>query len=150
MRSWAISHNTPDSKVHVTNIWGPSGADRTQVGPMLAPWTLLSGTVPTDIKALNDVRAVGTVQHGDRCSFPTFLAFQWFHTTFMNQMTSFKLAHEIWGEHYPSYIPYPQNLSTHRIDFQWNAVFNSIWNFIQIWKQHQHFDRYHMKIGCDI
>ena len=24
-------------------IWGPSGADRTQVGPMLAPWTLLSG-----------------------------------------------------------------------------------------------------------
>ena len=25
--------------------WGPSGADRTQVGPMLAPWTLLSGLV---------------------------------------------------------------------------------------------------------
>ena len=25
--------------------WGPSGADRTQVGPMLAPWTLLSGMV---------------------------------------------------------------------------------------------------------
>ena len=24
--------------------WGPSGADRTQVGPTLAPWTLLSGT----------------------------------------------------------------------------------------------------------
>ena len=23
--------------------WGPSGADRTQVGPMLAPWTSLSG-----------------------------------------------------------------------------------------------------------
>ena len=23
--------------------WGPSGAGRTQVGPMLAPWTLLSG-----------------------------------------------------------------------------------------------------------
>ena len=23
--------------------WGPSGADRTQMGPMLAPWTLLSG-----------------------------------------------------------------------------------------------------------
>ena len=26
--------------------WGPSGADRTQVGPMLAPWTLLSGFTP--------------------------------------------------------------------------------------------------------
>ena len=25
-------------------IWGPSGADRTQMGPMLAPWTLLSWT----------------------------------------------------------------------------------------------------------
>ena len=25
-------------------IWGPPGADRTQVGPMLAPWTLLSVT----------------------------------------------------------------------------------------------------------
>ena len=24
-------------------IWAPSGADRTQVGPMLAPWSLLSG-----------------------------------------------------------------------------------------------------------
>ena len=28
--------------------WGPSGADRTQVGPMLAPWTLLSGLWPSD------------------------------------------------------------------------------------------------------
>ena len=27
----------PDSKVHGPK-WGPSGADRTQVGPMLAPW----------------------------------------------------------------------------------------------------------------
>ena len=25
--------------------WGPSGADRTQVGPVLAPWTLLSGHI---------------------------------------------------------------------------------------------------------
>ena len=25
--------------------WGPSGAGRTQVGPMLAPWTLLSGVI---------------------------------------------------------------------------------------------------------
>ena len=27
--------------------WSPSGADRTQVGPMLAPWTLLSGSFET-------------------------------------------------------------------------------------------------------
>ena len=25
--------------------WGPSGADKTQVGPILAPWTLLSGVL---------------------------------------------------------------------------------------------------------
>ena len=35
-----------DSKVHGANM-GPSGADRTQVGPMLSPWTLLSGYVST-------------------------------------------------------------------------------------------------------
>ena len=34
---------TPDGKVLGGNM-GPYGADRTQVGPMLAPWTLLSGT----------------------------------------------------------------------------------------------------------
>ena len=32
----------PDSKV-MGPSWGPSGADRTQMGPMLAPWILLSG-----------------------------------------------------------------------------------------------------------
>ena len=33
--------------------WGPPGADRTQVGPMLAPWILLSGyrqTTPSPIR----------------------------------------------------------------------------------------------------
>ena len=35
-------NTTPDSKVRGADM-GPSGADRTQVGPMLAPWTLLSG-----------------------------------------------------------------------------------------------------------
>ena len=29
--------------------WGPSGADRTQVGPTLAPWTLVSGTAKRTI-----------------------------------------------------------------------------------------------------
>ena len=33
---------TPDSKVHGATL-GPPGDDRTQVGPMLAPWYLLSG-----------------------------------------------------------------------------------------------------------
>ena len=29
--------------------WGPSGADMTQVGPMLAPWPLLIGTIPFSV-----------------------------------------------------------------------------------------------------
>ena len=33
--------------------WGPSGADRTQVGPMLVPWTLLSGTYSVPNHFLN-------------------------------------------------------------------------------------------------
>ena len=32
----------PDCKVHGAT-WGPSGSTKTQVGPMLAPWTLLPG-----------------------------------------------------------------------------------------------------------
>ena len=34
----------PDSKVH-GSTWGPPGSRRPQMGPMLAPWTLLSGLV---------------------------------------------------------------------------------------------------------
>ena len=37
-------HHGPDSKVHEANM-GLSGADRTQVGSILVPWTLLSGGV---------------------------------------------------------------------------------------------------------
>ena len=39
-------HNMPDNKVYGAYMgptWGPHGADRAQVGPMLAPWTLLFG-----------------------------------------------------------------------------------------------------------
>ena len=42
--------NCPDSKVHGANM-GPSRANRTQVGPMLAPWTLPSGFIPRFIHA---------------------------------------------------------------------------------------------------
>ena len=41
---WCRQVQFPDSKTHGP-IWGPPGADRNQVGPMLAPWTLLSGKV---------------------------------------------------------------------------------------------------------
>ena len=35
--------------------WGPSGANRTQVGPMLATWTLLSGLILRDESAFVEV-----------------------------------------------------------------------------------------------
>ena len=47
---WGTTHSITCTLMLVTLIarfmgptWGPSGADRTQVGPMLVPWTLLSG-----------------------------------------------------------------------------------------------------------
>ena len=40
--STTLSSRDPDSKVN-RPTWGKPGADRTHVGPMLAPWTLLSG-----------------------------------------------------------------------------------------------------------
>ena len=48
--------------------WGPSGADRTQVGPMLAPWTLLSGYVKNHLTTI------------------------YFELSITIQMTSFKMA----------------------------------------------------------
>ena len=41
--SWPdVVKHYPDSKVHGPT-WGPPGSCRPQMGPMLAPWTLLSG-----------------------------------------------------------------------------------------------------------
>ena len=54
----------PDNKVHGANM-GPSGADRTQVGPMLAPWTLLSGCFVT-LPGLHDWRSMDDVNSVDR------------------------------------------------------------------------------------
>ena len=55
---WA---KTPRIARFMGQPWGPSGADRTQVGPMLAPWTLLSGTCLTlRTKSRHDVNFVVT------------------------------------------------------------------------------------------
>ena len=41
--AWWRTGNKPSLTARFMGpTWGPSGADRTQVGPMLAPWTLLS------------------------------------------------------------------------------------------------------------
>ena len=51
-KSWFCSavHTISPIARFMGPAWGPSGADRTQVGPMLAPWTLISGIQRVDIK----------------------------------------------------------------------------------------------------
>ena len=66
------AHSTgiyPNSKVHGAS-WGPSGADRTQVGPMLAPLTLLSGSISLECME----KTWEHVSHpiGDSCSLNHF------------------------------------------------------------------------------
>ena len=39
----------------VRPAWGPPGADRTQVAPMLAPWTLLPGFIPHRVVRIVDM-----------------------------------------------------------------------------------------------
>ena len=52
MENGNIMHDSPDCKVHGPT-WGPSGADKTQVGPMFAHWTLLSGSVHSSLIKLH-------------------------------------------------------------------------------------------------
>ena len=52
-RSLFRVHSTIDETSLITMFmwptWGPSGTDRTQVGPMLVSWTLLSGMVTNSL-----------------------------------------------------------------------------------------------------
>ena len=50
--------------------WGPSGADRTQVGPMLAPWTLLSGPVYLHTKCHITSQCLLTIFFADNQMWP--------------------------------------------------------------------------------
>ena len=54
------NRSLPDSKVHGANM-GRSGAERTQVGPMLAPWTLLSGYFYTETSSQQVISATGSL-----------------------------------------------------------------------------------------
>ena len=46
-RYWTVYFGICDTHPDSTgSTWGQTGADRTQVGPMLAPWNLLSGHAP--------------------------------------------------------------------------------------------------------
>ena len=68
--SWLIDSLEPSLIARSMGpTWGPSGADRTQVCPMLAPWTLLSGMYENDI---SDTASLPTSRknalfHGNFC-----------------------------------------------------------------------------------
>ena len=78
--------------------WGPSGADRTQVGPMLAPWTLLSG--------LTSVCSVSLVLIGveGNCNFITsykLCPWQWcniMNSNLMNWHVYIRLGLKVYNE----------------------------------------------------
>ena len=52
--TWVLC-NTPESKV-LGPTWGPTGSCLPQMGPMLAPWTLLSGTLSSHLNQGMDVK----------------------------------------------------------------------------------------------
>ena len=67
--------------------WGPSGADRSQVHPMLAPWTLLSGKLSLKLfvcQCLWRIRADGwRYCFADVCWRKTKLFIRWTHSLFL-------------------------------------------------------------------
>ena len=64
--------------------WGPSGADRAQMGPMLAPWTLLSGIAYVQVchesGLLKKIPILKSTLHDDVIeweNFPRYWPFVW-------------------------------------------------------------------------
>ena len=84
--------------------WGPSGADRTQMGPMLAAWTLLPGiannqpkVIPSFINGANEKKqfGAGATNHTMRRIKLTEVLFQFVpHNIYMVLMCSISGAYE--------------------------------------------------------
>ena len=85
--------------------WGPSGADRTQVGPMLAPWTLLSGQCPMPIK----MARIPTIR------LTTHYSLLRMHWTWSYRPIYIKTSYSLNQWHQPCLIPHSQyqGLFTH-------------------------------------
>ena len=89
--------------------WGPSGADRTQVGPMLAPWTVLSwyGTSKRSVCVLTATQANGYEIRSDEIT-PAYV-----HSIFNIKINS--SLHDLiwinrcWNIIYVVYIILPEN-----------------------------------------
>ena len=64
-------------------IWGPSGADRTQMGPMLAPWTLRYGLEFMTVCNINKEH-IRTVMLSSVDSISLFGSYPCFMTVFLH------------------------------------------------------------------
>ena len=59
--------------------WGPPGSCRPQMGPMLAPWTLLSGTISLASSLLVYIIGACMIQHFARFSSTVDIVSWWHH-----------------------------------------------------------------------
>ena len=80
--------------------WGPAGADRTQVGPMLAPWTLLSGTCNRICALLTTRKSFWLAFSFVRFWYWVFLAVPrrrfWFSNDFTSAILCIDLIYDQW------------------------------------------------------
>ena len=98
-------------------IWGPSGADMTQVGPMLAPWTLLSWVVVS--------HSVGTVKI-TKVSVIYFIFFgYWIQMCFSYFPDLTKLFKSSDKKNSYRYIPFTKGLWAHNPDLVKICVANT-------------------------
>ena len=81
--------DSPDSKVHGANM-GPTWGHRTQVGPMLAPWTLLSGRVLCRVPNLNWGHLQLDILHGSEENI-----WNWAFAEFMVQLVPVMICWDI-------------------------------------------------------
>ena len=63
---WTDGDKSSQIARFVRPTWGPPGADRTQMGPMLAPWTLLSGVITNVFGSLLMIRTITAIKRNCR------------------------------------------------------------------------------------
>ena len=77
--------------------WGSPGADRTQVGPMLAPWTLLSGIIHIQLVGLSKTQNHPVAQDFHMCQW-SWCGTKIYNVQLMNPFVCGHLLHS-WHNH---------------------------------------------------
>ena len=71
------SRETPQIAKFIGPTWGPPGSSRPQVGPMLAPWTLLSGTAWLDRERYMGCLVSSIWDHSSSCVISLLYGVLW-------------------------------------------------------------------------